>query len=403
VLHHRSRAARLLRFQYVPLLATAALLVSGVLTLGAAGGALKTALPALAVIASVMVITSCAVRLGLMDGVAFAVVRLARGSGRRLYALVFGLSALIATTLNNDAAVLLLVPVAVVIARRAYPMAPAQSKTLTLVVFMAAGVAPLVISNPMNLIVAEYIELGFNDYARHMIPVAVAGWAAVFAAMALLFRRHIAQRPLDVARPSESGLWRPSARRAVMLLVVVLGAYPLAAAMSVPLWAVAVPGALAFVALYAKRREGSPSTVVRDAIAWDILVFLAGVSVVAAGLEEAGAVDWLRRLYGSTGAPGIAAISAVGSALLNNHPMSLLNVLALEPIDPARPVRILSALIGGNLGPRLLPWGSLAGLLWFHATRELDVVVTVRQFVAVGTMLTLLSLPVCSLTLSAVS
>ena len=37
-------------------------------------------------------------------------------------------------------------------------------------VFLAPGVAPFVISNPMNMIVAEYAGLGFNAYAAKMVP-----------------------------------------------------------------------------------------------------------------------------------------------------------------------------------------------------------------------------------------
>src|SRR5439155_6682292 len=45
-------------------------------------------------------------------------------------------------------------------------------------VFSAAGVAPLVISNPMNLIVADYAGISFNEYAARMVPIAIAGCGA---------------------------------------------------------------------------------------------------------------------------------------------------------------------------------------------------------------------------------
>lgn len=44
----------------------------------------------------------------------------------------------------------------------------------------------------------------------------------------------------------------------------------------------------------------------------------------------------------------------------------------------------LAALVGGDLGPRLLPVGSLAGLLWLNLLGRLGVVVPLRRFVAVG-------------------
>ena len=45
--------------------------------------------------------------------------------------------------------------------------------------------------------------------------------------------------------------------------------------------------------------------------------------------------------------------SALGSALVDNHPMSILNMMALGAHGGSRP--LLAALVGGDIGPRLLP------------------------------------------------
>nr|MBA2538277.1 arsenical efflux pump membrane protein ArsB [Deltaproteobacteria bacterium] len=55
-------------------------------------------------------------------------------------------------------------------------------------------------------------------------------------------------------------------------------------------------------------------------------------------------------------------------------------------------VHVLAALVGGDLGPRLLPIGSLAGLLWLHALRRQDVEVPLRTFIGVGLAVTIPSL-----------
>ena len=44
--------------------------------------------------------------------------------------------------------------------------------------------------------------------------------------------------------------------------------------------------------------------------------------------------------------------SALGSAVIDNHPMSLLNMMALTTPGDSRP--LLAALVGGDIGPRLL-------------------------------------------------
>ena len=129
---------------------------------------------------------------------------------------------------------------------------------------------------------------------------------------------------------------------------------------------------------------------------WTIFPFLMGVFILAIALERAGVVDWLRVLYASTSHPiaTIGATSAIGSALLNNHPMSVLNAFALDAApDPGR-TRAFAALIGGDLGPRLLPVGSLASLLWYDLLRRHGVAVPMTTFIRVGVALTVPTLAV---------
>jgi arsenical pump membrane protein len=45
---------------------------------------------------------------------------------------------------------------------------------------------------------------------------------------------------------------------------------------------------------------------------------------------------------------------------------------------------VLAALVGGDIGPRLLPMGSLAGLLWTDLLRRQGVEVPLGRFVLVG-------------------
>ena len=123
----------------------------------------------------------------------------------------------------------------------------------------------------------------------------------------------------------------------------------------------------------------------RDAISWDTLGFLVGVLVLAAGLAEVGFVDLLAAHYRGSGAAEIGVTSAAGSALLNNHPMAMLNVMAL---DGAPDSHILAALVGGDLGPRLLPAGSLAGLMWVELLRRHGIEIGVGRFAAVGLAIT---------------
>jgi arsenical pump membrane protein len=85
-------------------------------------------------------------------------------------------------------------------------------------------------------------------------------------------------------------------------------------------------------------------------------------------------------------------VSALGSAVVNNHSMALTNLLAIRDTTGSNEQEYLAALVGGDLGPRLLPMGSLAGLLWYASLRRLQVNVPVRQFALVGLAVTIPSL-----------
>ncbi|MBM4374955.1 MAG: hypothetical protein FJ095_07705 [Deltaproteobacteria bacterium] len=344
---------------------------------------------------SVMLMTTAAEHLGLLERLAARIEPRTRGPVRHAFRLTFALAALVATVFSNDAAVLLLTPTVLALLRTVYPRRhPKFLVPFAFAIFAAAGVAPLVVSNPMNLIVADHLGLGFNRYARVMIPVALASWASTYALLAWTFRDVLADdAPALGAWPNA----RPSLSRAgrVVLVTVVatLVAYPTMAALRLPLWPVAVVGGVgASVACLASGAR--PMTLVQG-VAWPIFPFLVGVFVLALGLERIGVVAWLRELYARSDHPvaTIGAVSALGSALLNNHPMSVLNVFALEA-RRASDVEAFAALVGGDLGPRLLPVGSLASLLWFDVLRKHDVEVRVATFVRVGLVLTLAPLAV---------
>ena len=65
-----------------------------------------------------------------------------------------------------------------------------------------------------------------------------------------------------------------------------------------------------------------------------------------------------------------------------------------EGVLCVRDAHIFAALIGGDLGPRFLPTGSLAGLLWLDLLRRHAVDIRLRQFVGVGTVVTVPALAV---------
>ncbi|MEK7422608.1 MAG: ArsB/NhaD family transporter, partial [Actinomycetota bacterium] len=279
-------------------------------------------------------------------------------------------------------------PIVFVLVRRAFPDRPALVLPFAFAVFMAAGVAPLVVSNPMNMVMASRMGIDFNTYAIHMVPISIAGSIASYLMLRLVFRGPLAARS---PRLPVAGAVRPlerAQRHVLALLAGSLLAYPILAFLGGPVWLVAV--AVAVVALLLARLHAgtAPLGLIRGAVAWEVLAFLAGAFLIALGLHEVGLVDRLTEVYAGSGPTAVGACSAVGSALLNNHPMSQINMLALGDA-PAAFSSTLAAMVGGDLGPRLFPLGSLAGLLWLESLRRQRVALPVIRFVTIGVVVTL--------------
>lgn len=252
----------------------------------------------------------------------------------------------------------------------------------------------------MNLVVAYRAGIGFNTYALHMIPVALVGWIVAYLMLAWCYREALAdENPALGAAPPKI----PLSGRAIIVLAVTgssIASYPLLTALGQPIWPVAAASAAICIAVAMSGGVRLPR--IASGISWELLPFLFGVLVLATALARAGVTDALASLYAHSPAPiaTVGAVAAAGSALIDNHPMALLHSHALAGWPDHY---VFAALVGGDLGPRLLPIGSLAGLLWTHQLRRQGVSVPLGTFVRVGAIVTIPSLIASLLTLWAIT
>ena len=304
--------------------------------------------------------------------------------------MVFALSALSAAVLSNDAAILMFTPVVIELLRQVYPKRHGKFViAFAFAVFVAAGVAPLPTGNPMNLVVAHRAGIGFNEYALHMIPVALVGWIAAYLALAWYFRDELADEAPALGHMKPVAPLDGAGRVVLVVTAASVMSYPVLALIGEPLWIVAVPTAL--VCTLAAVRSGVELGRIAGGVSWELLPFVFGVLVLATALSRAGVTTALGDLYAASPAalPTVGGVAAAGSALINNHPMALLHSVTLAGQSDAL---VYAALIGGDLGPRLLPIGSLAGLLWLHSLRVRGVAIPLGLFVRVGLVVTIPSL-----------
>ncbi|MDH3598363.1 MAG: SLC13 family permease [Candidatus Tectomicrobia bacterium] len=338
-----------------------------------------------ATLAALMTLGYATERLGILAAMARLVSWGAAPSAVALFSRVFSLAILSSILLNNDTTIIMVTPLALAIVRRHYPQRPDLWEPFAYAVFIAAGVAPFMISNPMNLVVASMAGIGFNEYARVMLPVALSVWIVSFIVLRFAVARRLASAPTSRSGVDDSASEMPYWPMAALLIAVVC-AYPIGALYHYPVWLIATSGALLACLLLRWRAQVTVTQAMRHGISWETLLFLIGVVLVGLGLRNAGITDALTRLYTHQSPLVIGLFSALSSAVANNHPMAILNLLALGG-EQAKTVDILAALIGGDLGPRFLPIGSLAGLMWVALLRRHQADFSLARFVSLGLLI----------------
>jgi len=349
---------------------------------------------------------------GFFEWAALHVARWANGSGHRLFAFCVLLGACVSALFANDGAALILTPIVIsmLLALRFSPAA-------TLGFVMAAGFIadtaslPLVVSNLVNIVSADYFGLGFAEYASVMVPVNLVSVAATLLVLYLYFRRDLPVRyEVDQLKAPQSAI-RDRTTFVVggwMLLVLLVGLFALEP-LGIPISAVAAVCAAILFAVAAKGHTISTRRVMREA-PWQVVVFSLGMYLVVYGLSNAGLTAYLTQALDALAGQGVWAaalgtglLSAVLSSVMNNLPSVLIGALSIQASEAEGVVRdamIYANVIGCDLGPKITPIGSLATLLWLHVLQRKGITITWGYYFRIGIVLTL---PVLLITLSALA
>ncbi len=298
----------------------------------------------------------------------FAALAALAADGRRLVLGLWVLAAAVTVVFNLDAAVVLLTPLYIRIARRhGYPPEVFAFQP-ALMACLASSVLP--VSNLTNLVAAERFDLSARAFIGHLgLPTVVACTVGWFA-----YRRTFVLTPVHA--PVHEPVDGQALRRGLPVVAFVLAGFTLGDAVGVPAWAVA---GVALVACLLIVGEAPWRTVPASVVPFDAVAVAVGLAVlVVAAVPHLG----LRTVLDAGGVDGRAralAFGVIGSDLTNNLPTVLAGVGAVRDRGQVWPL-----LVGTNLGPVLAVTGSLSGLLWQQTAARLDVVVPSRRYSAVG-------------------
>lgn len=349
---------------------------------------------------------------GFFEWAALHVSRWGNGRGRLLFTWIVLLGAAVAALFANDGAALILTPIVI-----AMLLALGFSQGTTLAFVMAAGFIadtaslPLIVSNLVNIVSADFFGLGFTQYASVMIPVDAAAIAATLIMLHLFFRRDIpATYDVSLLKTPASAIKDPATFRAgwIVLLLLLVGFFVLEP-LGIPVSAIAAAGA-AVLFVVAKRGHAINTGKVLRGAPWQIVIFSLGMYLVVYGLRNAGLTEYLSGVLNLLADKGLWAatfgtgfLTAFLSSVMNNMPTVLIGALSIDGSTATGVVKeamIYANVIGCDLGPKITPIGSLATLLWLHVLAQKNIKITWGYYFRIGIVMTV---PVLFVTLAALA
>ena len=347
---------------------------------------------------------------GFFEWAALHVAKWGGGKGKLLFSYIVLLGATVAALFANDGAALILTPIVI-----AMLLALGFNKGTTLAFVMAAGFIadtaslPLIVSNLVNIVSADFFNIGFTEYASIMVPVDIAAIIATLAMLHWFFRKDIPKQ-YDVTKLSEPTLAikdMTTFKTGWLVLVLLLIGFFVLEPLGLPVSAIAAIGALILWVIAARGHTINTQKVLRGA-PWQIVIFSLGMYLVVYGLRNAGLTDYLSETLNYLADKGLWAatigtgfITAFLSSIMNNMPTVLIGALSIEGSEASGLIQqamVYANVIGADLGPKITPIGSLATLLWLHVLSQKNMSITWGYYFKTGIIMTL---PVLTITLVA--